>query len=43
MPLGGRRWQELQIILFVARYPAWKKDGMIFGTLQDKSDYALDV
>ena len=38
-----RRWKKLQVISFVARYPAWKKNGMVFGILKDKHDYILDV
>jgi hypothetical protein len=34
---------KLQIISFVARYLARKRDGMFFRIWQDKPDYALDV
>ena len=43
LPFRCRRWKKLKVIAFVARYPARKEDGMIFGILKDKPDYILDV
>jgi hypothetical protein len=43
LPLRGGGGKKLQIISFVARYPAWQKDSVIFCILQDEPDYALVV